>query len=222
MFITDRDLLVLEPNLFRDAAWIGQRLSRGTGTVSGTTLTVSSPEVAFDAAGIDAGAVATVAGVSYEVAARLSGTQLQLSRLRDATTDAVIPPAPATGVEATVVTFKPQIGTVHRQILRMLGFEPDGVAGSAADLPPLPSTLTEAAITNPGALRRLESLGALHAVLAAAGALLGPDAEVNQRAEAYRQRFIDERQRVVAYVDTNGDGRADVARRPNVAQFVRG
>lgn len=214
MFISDRDLLILEPNLFRDVAWIGQRLSRGSGTISGTTLTLSGAEVALDAAGVAAGHVATVGGVSYEITARLSATQATVSRVRGLLTDAAIPPTAVSAVETTIVTYKPQMEMAHRQVLRMLGIEPDG--GGPEGQP------GESSITNPAALKRLEMLAALQLIFAAAGALLGPDAEANQRAELYRLRFVEERARAVAYVDTDGDGRADVSRRPSVGWMVRG
>ena len=70
MFATDRDLLALEPNLFRDVGWVSQRLVVGTGSISGTTLTMSAQDVAFDGAGVGAGSVVVVDSAAYEVRAR--------------------------------------------------------------------------------------------------------------------------------------------------------
>ncbi len=48
MFALDRDLLALEPNLFRDAAWAGQRVVSGVGDVAGETLTLLTQDVDFE------------------------------------------------------------------------------------------------------------------------------------------------------------------------------
>ncbi len=213
MFASDRDLLLLEPNLFRDVGWVGQRLTRASSSsVSGTTLTLTSPDVPLDAAGVEAGNVAIVNGVGYEVVARLSSTQLTISRPRARLDDPVQPPSPATGVEAFVHTFAPQLAIVHAQLLRMVGIEPDDPASE-----PGPSR-----IVNPTALTRIEALGALFMVFAAASAAAGPESPAGKRAEFYRLRFAEERERAVVRLDLDGDGVADATRRFNVVQFVRG
>ena len=160
MFATDRDLLVLEPNLFRDAAWVGQRMSRGVGSITGTMLSIPTPDVALDQAGVDAGNVVTIGGASYEVIERLSDTELTISRLRNGASWPPLPPMPVSGVEAVISTFSPQIAIVHAQVLRMLGLQP------ASPEPP-----DEGCITNPADFVLLESLGALHLVFAAASSL---------------------------------------------------
>lgn len=211
MFASDRDLLVLEPNLFRDVGWVGQRLARGTGAIGGTTLTISGADVALDAARVGPGMVAVVNGVAYEVLARLSASALTISRPRLSAGDPAQPPTPVAGVEAMIVTFGPQIGLVHQQLLRMLGIEPADAAARPG----------EADITNAAALTRLEALGALHLVYAAASGAGGPDSAAAQRAAMYRARFADERERAAARIDTDGDGAPDATRRFNVVQFVR-
>ncbi len=203
MFAKDRDLLVLEPGLFGEVNWVGQRLVAGTGTVSGTTLTLTQADAGLDDAGVGAGHVVLIGGTGYEVLARLSATEMTVSRLRADEGDAPIAPAPVTGATVSVFTFAPQIGEVHRRTLRMLGVE------SAAE------------IVNGAALSMLEALGALHLVYAGASAHAGPSSPAGQRADWYRQRYEAERRRVVAEVDVNGDGAAEVARRPGVGRWVR-
>ena len=88
----------------------------------------------------------------------------------------------------------------------MLGLEP---SGEAAD-----GELDEGAVVNPRALARLEALGALHLIHAGASAGQEPDSPAARRAELYRLRFAAERGAVVAKLDTDGDGVADVTRRP--------
>jgi len=215
MFAQDRDLLALEPGLFRDVVWIGQRLVKDdSASISGTTLTLSSPDVALDAAGVGAGHVATVDGVSYEITQVLTGTTATISRVRADTGDAVIPPSPATGKVAHVVTFASQIGVVHRQVLGMLGIEPSD--------PVAPGRPGETDITNPKTIVRVEVLGALYLILSAAASLSGPESALGKRAEVYRRWLCQERQRVAARIDLDGDGEPDVTRRLNLIQLMRG
>ncbi len=213
MFATDKDLLTLEPGLFRDVGWVAQRLTRGTGAISGNTLTVSGADVALDAAGITAGHVVTVGGTNYEVIARPTASTLTISRVRANPSDPIQPPSPVSGVEVFVMTFAPQIAMVERQALRMAGIEPEDAA---------PGAIQARDITNPSSLTMLVSLGALHTVYAAAGAGSGAGGSLTERAVMYRERFAAARQRAQVQIDLNGDGLPDATRRLNIAQFVRG
>jgi hypothetical protein len=214
MFATDRDLLVLEPNLFRDVGWLGQRLVQGTGSVSGTTLTVAG--VDFAALGVTAGHVVVVDGASLEVIARLSATTLTVSRVRAEADGAVVPPAAGTGLAVVISTFRPQIALVHRQVLRMLGVAAAGEGTGAA------GEIGEAQIVNAEEMRLVEAAGALHIVLASAAALAGPQSALGQRAEAFKRMFAAERGRVSARIDVDGDGVADAQRYLNAMQLFRG
>lgn len=210
MFITDRDLLLLEPNVFRDAGWIGQRLLQGTGSITGTTLTLTSGSLT--AAGIAPGHVLVYDAVPVEVLAVTSATVATVSLARAHSSDAAIPP-PSLGSKPVVCwTFRPQIALVHTQVLRMLGIDPDAPAGEP---------VSEASIVNPGALTLAEIAGALHLVYAAASALSPADSALPARAQMYRQRFGEERQHAVARIDLDGDGEADATRRLNLIQFTR-
>ncbi len=46
MFSSDRDLLTLEPTLFRDISWFAQTLALGTGSLAAGTLTLDDPLLA--------------------------------------------------------------------------------------------------------------------------------------------------------------------------------
>jgi hypothetical protein len=210
----DRDVLVLEPNVFRDLAWAGQRLSRGSGSISGTTLTIASPEVALDTADVAAGHVAVVGGTPYEVVARLSSTQLTISRLRERVTDAAIPPTGATNQETSITTFRPQIALVESQVLRMAGFEPDGSER--------PGRLPSSAVRVDAELTRLVCLGALAVIWSAASGLLGERSAGWSRAEWYRRRFEEERTRVSVAVDAGGDGVIEARRALRSVSMIRG
>lgn len=212
MFASDRDLLALEPTVFRDVVWVGQRLVFGVGDVSGTTLTLTSGAPDFEDAGVAAGHVVVFDGAGYEVVDRLGATTLTISRLRGAASDPVIPPTPGSGLTVAVVSFGPQLALVHRQVLLMLGIDPDDAQASPG----------EGDIVNPGSLASLEAAGALHLVYAAAAALSDSGSPVAVRAGVYRERFAAERLRAAARIDLDGDGVADAIRRPSLVQLVRG
>lgn len=214
MFSTDRDLLAIEPAIFRDLAWAGQRLVSGIATVEDDSLTFDSQDVGLDVAGVAGGHVAVVGGVSYEVIEALNGQKAVISRLRDNEDAAALPPTPIAGADAWIATFAPQARIVHTQLLRMAGIEPEGA-------PPLAGRVGESAITNGAALRHLEVLGVSHLVYAAAGAAAGPRSPAQQRAELYRALFRDERERAVVELDLDGDGKPDATRRLNLIQLVR-
>ncbi len=215
MIVSDRDLLVLEPNLFRDVGWSAQRLFDGGAGISGTTLTVTVGPSNLAARGVKAGHVAIVNGVAMELTAVTSGATATVSRLRADPSDAIILPGDVSGtVPTSVTTFDPQIVVAHGQILRLLGIEPGGAV--------LDGQLEEAAILRPRSLWLLEALLTLQAIYSSAAALTGDEGPLALRAELFRQRAAAERSRAVAYLDLNGDGVADVARYVGVAQWVRG
>lgn len=217
MFASDRDLLILEPNLFRDLAWAGQRLVSATGSIAAGVLTITDYDNDLEAAAVGPGHVAVVDGASYEILERLSPTAAAISRPRPSAQGPAIPPVPVTNRAVVISTFAPQLAHAHRIILRMLGIEPDA--------PPQPGQVTEADITNPSALTLAECLHALSTVYHAASTGLepgvGPAFSIWQRAQSYRQRFEHERQRAAARIDLNGDGLPDATRRLNVIQLLR-
>lgn len=198
--------------MFRDVLWLGQRLVRGVGSVSGTTLTMTSQDEGFDDAGVGAGHVVVVDGVALEVVSRESATELEVSRMRDAPGGAAIGAGSISEKEVTVSTFSPQISIVHSQVLRMLGLRASGEAGDGP---------SEEDVVNGAGVGLAEALGAVHLVYAAAAAAGGSAGDLAHRAALYRERFGAERQRAAALIDTDGDGEADATRRMNVIQFVR-
>lgn len=213
MFATDRDLLTLEPGLFGLVAWTGQRLASGIGSVTGSVLTIAGQDVSLEAAGVDAGHVVLIDGCPAEVVERTGENTAVVSRLRVSTGSPVLPVGDASEVPVRVFTFAPQIADVHRRLMRMLGIEPDG------DGP------TEGTIMNTHDMARVEALGALHLIYAGASASgSGPGGASTieaEKAEWYRLRFMEERARIVARLDLDGDGVADAARRANAMRSVR-
>lgn len=212
MFANDRDLLLLEPNIFRDVAWVGQRLLNTTGSSSGSLLTITTGD--FAAVGVGAGNVVIYDATPCEVTSVVAGNKVNVSLIRADPSGAVIPP-PALGTKSVVVpTFRPQLQLAHTQVLRMLGIEPTDAAEIGA--------LTEERIVNQRTLWLVTALSALHLIYAAAAALSGPDSPLGERSEMYRRLFAEERKLVAAKIDTNGDGVADATRRMNVIQLMRG
>ncbi|GAB5497451.1 MAG: hypothetical protein Phyf2KO_25310 [Phycisphaerales bacterium] len=216
MFALDRDLLVYEPRLFLDVVWVGQRMLFETGTVVSGIVVSSGAD--FTAAGVRVGHVLNYKEASYEVVQELGSTQLGISVPRADSDDSVILPPDSASTTLRVYTFAHQMQQVHDQILRMLGIESD------VDPAPGELTVTEESIVNPGALRRLEVFGTLHLVFSAASASgVGSETDTfSQRAEMYRKRYQEERERVSVLIDTDGDGVADATRRPSVTRFLRG
>ena len=214
MFATDRDLAALDPAAFRDAAWIAQVVTRGTGSISGVLLNATAIEVPFTDTAIEAGYVAVLGAGAFEAVQVLGPNDLEVTRMRDSFESLTWPGVNVPASPFAVVTFRPQIETVHRRILQLLGMHASPFESSV--------TLPDSRIVNPWDFVRLEALGALHLVYAAAGAIEPEDSPANQRAAMYRRRFAEERSRVVAHVDLDGDGRVDVLRPLNAARLVRG
>ncbi len=204
MFAKDRDLYVLEPGLHKDVAWFGQRLLNAIGTVVGTTLTMETGSLS--SGGIAAGHVVIFDGVALEVVSVESDTQATVSLMRGDVGSGAIAGVSASSKSAVVYGYEPQVGIVHRQVLAMIGLDVDA------------DGFDESVVTNPGALVRLEALGALHLIYAGAGAPGRAGEKFDLRAKMYKERFASERERVVALIDLDGDGVAESKRRPN--QFV--
>ena len=209
MFAKDRDLVVLEPGLHKDVAWMGQRLIYTFGSLVGTQLTIDSGSL-IDA-GIGPGYVIVFDGAVLEVVSVESATQATVSLMRADLSSNAIPGIDASNRRVEVYGYGPQLEIVHRQVLGMIGIDVDD-----------PDGIGEAAVTNPGGLVRLEALGALHLIFAGAGAPGRNGLKFDQRAKMYRERFTAERERVVAMIDLDGDGIADVSRRPNSFVLERG
>lgn len=198
--MTDRDLLVLEPTIFRDIGWLSQRLCDGQASAIGSTLTATKP--IFDDARVRAGHVVVVAGAALEVIERTSPTQLVVSRLRERTGDPPIPPLGIDGGAFTISTFGPQLAAAHDHALRALGLDP--ASGGPA-------------VTDPAALGDAVRFGALHLVFSAA-ALAADDRSLHwAKAQMYRTRYTQARARLAVRLDTDADGAPDAARR---AAFV--
>ena len=216
MLVTDRDLLILEPRVFNDLGWIGQRLHRATNaTMLAGGVGVTDASGPFAGLGIGAGRVLVINGTPVEIASIDSPTQATISLVRASAADAPIPARALSGtVTIECFTFAPQIAQAHDRIIRALGLAlgPTVEGGGPG----------EDRIVNAGDVARVIALGALHLILAAATPLVADPSGVRAKAEAYRERFAAARRGLVAEIDLDGDGIADAARRVSLVHMVRG
>ncbi len=199
----NRDLLVLEPNLFRDVLWLGQRLLVGEASLTGAALTLTTPGLTFS--GISAGDVIVINTTYCEIVSIDADTLATISLIRSSTDDPPHPPPAGTGLAVGVTTFAPQIALAERQTLAIFGLTP-------ADLP---------AITNRQVLDDLVALAALLLIYSAAAALAPPGAPAEARLAHHRARFSALRARAAIQIDFDNDGEPDALRRASVAPLVR-
>jgi hypothetical protein len=211
MWATDADLAVLEPNLVRDAAWLGHVVSKGTAVLQGGQLKASVANPLFTDTVFPPRCLVLMGGAVLEVVLVSDSTTLDVVPVGDAAR----PPVDILSTGFSVVTYGQQIGWVHRQLLTMLGLRAVGESLGAGEL-------DESAVTNGNELRAAEAYGALHLIYSAAGSCEPAGSPWNQRAGRYRALFNQERARVAARLDVDGDGNADVIRRLNAGAFVRG
>lgn len=214
MFATDRDLLVIEPALFRDVGFAALVRGRATGSIASGVLTVSGINLA--ALGVDAGSVVLVNDVALEVIERLSAATASVSLLRASAAAPAVAPANLASASVVVPTFAPQIQAAHARILRAAGLDPQAPEIGASGTTP-----GEAMILNTEALRAVECLGALEAIYRAASALGGPDSPEAKRADQYAQRYERELRRTGVVLDLDADGAPDARRAAGLTRVRR-
>jgi len=212
----DRDLLILEPRLFNELAWLGQRLHRSaSATMQGGGVGVTDASAPFSGLGIAIGHVILLNDVPVEITAITSATQATISLIRASTSDTAIPARNLTGtVTIECFTFAPQIAAIHERIIRGLGLA-TGVTSASGPL-------AEDRITNPRDVAHTVVLGALHQIYSAAAPLIADATAVRAKADTYRERFALARRSLAAELDSDGDGIADAVRRISVINLVRG
>lgn len=178
-FISDRDLLMFEPTLCRDAGWVATELARAEATLISGELSLSGIDPGVR--GIVAGQLVTIAAETCEITAVSgSGTVgggISVALPRASETGPAIAPANATG-PAHVLTFARHIQAAHEIILQQLGIT--GLAPS--DL------LHESRITTAPGMKFVEACTALELIFAAAAGASGPASAARQRSEFYSRR----------------------------------
>lgn len=214
MFTTDRDLLALEPAVFRDISFLAQQPVSTTGSIASGLLTLAAPILA--GSGVAPGQVVLINRTPMEIVNVPAADQLVVSLTRADPADPIIVPADRTDVPVLVTSFAPQRALIHSQLLRMLGVQP-GIAPGTPD----PERVYESQIINPRDLTLVECLGTLHLIYTAAGAALPDTSPHAQRAAMYKQRFNSERWRARAMIDLNNDGHPDTERSLNISHLIR-
>ena len=214
-FANDRSLLLLEPNLFIDVVFTGQKLiDASDGVTSGTTLSSASSD--FVEQNVHTGQVAVVEGVSYEILDVLSATALTISRLRADEESAAVPPPSGSNLSISIVTFDPQIALVHQQIMRVIrSHAPDSIVVGSDE------NDVKNAILRTEPLKQIEAMGTLFVIFSGASVFASDDDSFWRKARLYEDRF---RQAVARYelkFDTDGDGNAESTHHLNTIQFVR-
>jgi len=209
-FSTDRDLLVIEPNVFRDVPLVGQqRLKVADGIITGTVLTSMSAD--FVGAQADAGGVVLIDGVPHEIINRVDANTLTVSLPRVGIADPVIPSGDDVGLEVIIRSYAPQAALVHDVLLRLIGVDPDDPN----------SDVTEDAVVSQDLMARLEALGTLERVYSASVVLVGDNQEAKKKAEDFGRRFNAACRASTVLLDTDGDGYADVRRGLGVIWYSR-
>lgn len=212
MFATDRTLLALEPMLFRDVAFLSQRLTAGICSTSETTLTASTLDPDFLAAGVRPGHIITIDEVSYEIVQVSESDALKISRLRESEDGELIPPSTLSTRPFSIHTFGPQLALAHAQVLNMLGLAP---AGSSSAL------ISEDALLNKADFATFEARLALKHLLTSAGTLSRDTAALAALRSSLDAAIRIAHQTLIAHIDLNGDGIPDSQRRLNIQYLTR-
>ncbi|GAB4109668.1 MAG: hypothetical protein Kow00105_18410 [Phycisphaeraceae bacterium] len=209
-YVTDRDLLIFEPNLFNEVSFIAQeRVHVTDASISGNYTTSASAD--FVAGQVDTGSVLLIAGVPYEVITRISTTTLEISLPRTHTDDPGVPGGIGANLELIARTLMPQAELVHEGLLRLIGIDVDQ---SGVGLP-------ESAVMSVEAVKQIEALGTLELAYAGAASVAGNSDALWTKASEYRRRFREARDGSVIRMDTDGDGLPDRKLVLGTTRYVR-
>ncbi|MEM6551160.1 MAG: hypothetical protein AAF750_03435 [Planctomycetota bacterium] len=214
LFSTDRDLLLYEPQLFNDVPWLAQQRVNVTDAEfdSQDPTVVSSIDADFTAAAVDPSSIVLIDRTPHEVVTRQDSNTLTVSLPRARTTDPAVPPT-LTGPNHTLQarTFAPQAQLVHDELLTLLGMAPDDPTHGLTDENVI--SLTTAA--------RLETLGTLQRIYAAAAAITENHEPFFARAERYRRAYQHALRTSTLLIDTNHDGYPEHRRSPAITHLRR-
>ncbi len=214
-FSDDRDLAVFEPGLFSDCPFATQVLCSGTGAeLSGGVLSLAGTD--FAACGIEPGGIVFVHDVSrmveqvLEVLSVGPSGSMAVSLLRpDRDGDAILP-ADRQDVCFRVCSFAMQAGIVALELTERLGIRPGRSTSEYG---------TEH-LLNAEDLRLVSVYGTLAKIYASLST--GDSTEVFfQKRHLYTVQFQRARERVLAELDTNLDGKAEEVRLAGIGLLER-
>lgn len=205
-FITDGSLLAYEPELFTDLPFAALRTLKVTdGALEGAR--VLSATGGFET--LAAGDVLLIRGGPSD-----RGACFVIQQIND-DSDLLLERAPAglpaaSGLTIEGRTLRPLIMTVHAELLRALGMDPDD-----------PQSPDESTIVSVQVMRELEALGTLSRAYAAAVVGAGMNGVMIDKARAYQARFATALRGARVLLDTDGDGEPDVWRSLGVVELTR-
>ena len=227
MFSTDRDLLVHEPGLFDEVAWLTQTLFSGASASldgNGTAALISGINTAT--MGVVTGNVVRLEGLGpMEVTGVFGAEVLGVSKLRASVAEAPVPAGPPSWTGgASMTTFAPQRKAAHTALLTRLGIAPGDPPESWNEAAALAGAVPFYAsqVVASRELADAETLAALAIVWAGAAAHPGSAGGPSRsgawdRAVWYRERARRALDGLTARVETGGDG----SRQPISAAGVR-
>lgn len=210
MFTADRDLVVLEPVVFRDAAHLSQVLFAGMCSLDQTLVLTDAPPP--ECPEIAAGGVALIDGVAMEIVQRAGERELVVSLPRPDRAAAAVAWRTLASARIEVRGFSSLIAVVHRRLLADLGMS---AGGPNADV-------SREMVMNPDDWRNVETLGSLSLICTAAAAMRGDDDPMWGKAEHYRREHAAARRSLVVRVDRDADGVADRELRVQSGRLRRG
>jgi hypothetical protein len=212
-FANDVDLLHWEPNLLRDASAVAQTLLAGTGTLAGTTFTISSGSLSD--AHIEANHVIVLGSPingSFPIVSIENATALTLSVLFDQLFPdpgddvQTLSPGSGSGLTFSIRTFWPQLRIISELLCQAAGLQIDDAAQ----------------ILNPQSLNHACALGALQMIYTALAAAAEDPTNLLARADLYQGLYRRAMRSASVQIDLNNDGVADIVRQLNVLQLQRG
>ncbi|QQE13585.1 hypothetical protein JD969_09040 [Planctomycetota bacterium] len=125
-FISDRDLLLYEPNILNEVIFTSQNIIENAACdFDGFVLT--SDAVDFNEYPIQAGGILKLNDKSYEIVEKISANKLRLSQIRVNASDPYIKGSYSQNGVFSVPTFKHQISLVHESLLSHLNVEQDQI-----------------------------------------------------------------------------------------------
>lgn len=204
MLTTDRDLLRLDPRVFFDAHEEGDVLLTGEATISGDTLTDAAAD--FEEAGIDAGHIVIIDAEAFEVIERTGATTLRLSRPRVSEAFPATNPQGGSNQSYLIRTFARVIAVEEDRARRVFGLR-------ASDQD---QAITDDMILNPADLADWVAHQAMAMLLDRAAARAPDDPALRALAARAKRLAEARRQGLTIQVDLDGDGQADLTRRPGV------
>jgi hypothetical protein len=214
-FSTDSDLLLWEPNLLSDAAFMSQTLIAGTADLANTTLSIAGGNLLTSHVQPDQVVIlgGTISGC-FPIVSVDSASSMTISILYEGVWPDQATKTPSRVGSATALTFAVRTFYAQRRLVADLLRRAIGIETIPADVAP-------PVILNPDALRRASTLGTLQMIYSAlAAAAEAPDV-YQIRADLYQRLYRRELSATAVHLDTDADGHVDLIRRPNVIVLRR-